>query len=143
MRSHVRTSNRTVAACCAVLRQLRSVRRSKPPPVYKTLVIALVLSELDCGNATLIGLPAYQYERLRSALNAVARSIAELRRSDHCVASFHWLRVPERVKCKMALLTFCALHGLASTYSSSGLHLAADIPSRRRLRSAISGRFYV
>jgi hypothetical protein len=81
-----------------------------------------VLSKLDYGNATLIDLPACQYDRLQSVLNAAARSIAGLRRSDHItdtLASFHWLHAPQRVQFKLAVLTFRALHGLAPDYLSS------------------------
>jgi hypothetical protein len=95
IQSHIQ---REVAGCFPVLRQLRSVRQSVPTAVYQTFVNALVLPKLDNGNATLAGLPAYQYGRVQSVLNAAARSIAELRRSDHvadALASFHWLRVPE------------------------------------------------
>jgi len=49
MREHVQ---RTVAGCFAALRKLRSIRRSIPKSVYQTLVVALVLSRLDYGNAT-------------------------------------------------------------------------------------------
>jgi hypothetical protein len=69
-----------------------------------------------------------------------------LRRSDHItdtVASFHWLRAPERVQFKLALLTFRAIHGLAPVYLSSELRRIADIPTRRRLTSAASGRLDV
>ena len=58
-------------------------RRWVPTSVYHTLVVALVLSRLDYGNAVLVGLPAYLYNRLQLVLNAAARSIAGLRRSDH------------------------------------------------------------
>jgi len=44
MRSHVA---KTVRACFAALRQLRSVRRSVPRPVLQSLVSSLVLSRLD------------------------------------------------------------------------------------------------
>jgi len=60
--------------------------------VYQTLVVALVLSRLDCGNATLAGLPTSLLNRLQSVINAAARSIAGLRRPEHitdAVASFH------------------------------------------------------
>ena len=143
MRTHVQ---KTVAGCFAVLRQLRSVRRSVPASVYQSLVVALVLSRLDYGNATLLGLPAYQYDRLQSILNAAARSIAGLRRSDHisdALASFHWLRVPIRVQFKIAVLTFRALHGLAPAYLSSDLRRIVDFPSRYQLRSAATGRLDV
>jgi len=53
MRTHVA---KTVSSCFAVLRQLRSIRRSDP--VLQSLVVALVLTKLDYGSATLAGLPA-------------------------------------------------------------------------------------
>jgi len=94
MRCHVQ---KTVASYFAVLRQLRSIRRSVPASVYQTLVVALVLSRLDYDNAVLVGLPSNLYSRLQSVLNAAARSIVSLRRSDHITdthTSFHYLRAP-------------------------------------------------
>ena len=44
---------RLVAGCCAILRQLRTIRRSVPDPVFQSLVVLLVLSRLDNGNASL------------------------------------------------------------------------------------------
>jgi len=61
---------RTVSARFAVLRMLRSIRRSVTPPVLQKLVVSLVLSRLDYGNATLVGIPMYQLKRLQSVLNA-------------------------------------------------------------------------
>ena len=55
MRTHVA---KTVSSCFAVLRQLRSIRRSVSDPVLQSLVVALVLTKLDYGSATLVGLPA-------------------------------------------------------------------------------------
>ena len=49
-------------------------------------------------------------------LNAAARSIAGLRRSEHitdALASFHWLRAPEHIKFKLAVIVYRALHGAA------------------------------
>ena len=77
-----------------------------------------------------------QCDRLQSVLNAAARSIAGLRRSDHisdALASFHWLRAPQRIQFKTAVLTFRALHGLAPAYLSSDLRRTVDTPSRRQL----------
>jgi len=50
---------RTVVGCFTVLRQLCSIRRSVPDPVFQSLVVSLVLTKLDYGNATLTGLLAY------------------------------------------------------------------------------------
>jgi len=58
------------------------------------------LSRLDYGNITLIGIPAYQLRPLQSVMNAAARSITGLRRSDHItdtLASLNWLRSSERI----------------------------------------------
>ena len=110
MRSHVQ---RTVTGCFGVLRQLRSIRRSVPSSVFQTLVVALVLSRLNYGNATLVGLPANLLNRLQSMLSAAARSVAGLRRSDHItdtLASVHWLRAPGRIEFKLAVIVYRGIH---------------------------------
>ena len=69
------------------------------------------------------------------------RSVAGLRRSDHItntLASFHWLRVSERIQFKLATLIYRSLHGLAPQYLADDLCYVTDIPGRRRLRSASS-----
>jgi len=50
MRFHV---SRTVSRCFAVLRQLRSIRRSVSDSAFHSLVVSLVIPRLDYGNATL------------------------------------------------------------------------------------------
>jgi len=93
----------------------------------------------DCGNATLAGLPVNLLNGLQSVLNAAARSIAGLRRSAHItdtLASFHWLRAPERINFKLAVIVYRALHGTAPRYLSDRLNRVADMPSRSRLRSS-------
>ena len=61
-----------------------------------------------------------------------------LRRYDHitdALITLHWLRLPERVDFKVAVMAYRALHGLAPPYLSQ-LARVADLPSRRRLRSS-------
>jgi len=68
---------------------------------------------MDYGNATLA---ANLLNRLQSELNASARSVAGLRRSAHItdnLVSFHWLRAPEQIKFKLAVIVYRALHGTA------------------------------
>jgi len=74
---------RTVSRCFAALRQLRQIRHSVPASTFQTLVVALIHSRLDYGDSVLVGLPAYLMRRLQSVLNAAARLIFHLRRSDH------------------------------------------------------------
>jgi len=102
--------------------------------------------KLDFGNATLSGLPTNLLNRLQSVLNAAAWSIVGLRRSGHVtdtLASFHWLRAPERINVKLAVLVYRALHGTAPRYLPDFLRRVAGLPSRRRLRSATSSQLDV
>ena len=121
------------------LQQLHQIRRSVP-----TLQM-LALSRLDFGNSVLVGTPAYLLHRLQSVMNAGAQLIFQLRRSDHitdALLSLHWLRVPERIQYKIAVLTYKVLHGTAPRYLGP-LDRVADLHGRRALRFASSSRLVV
>jgi len=142
MRSHV---SRTVSGCFAVLRQLRSIRRSLPDSVFHSLVVSLVMPRLDYCNATLAGLPASQLSRLQSVLNAAARVIHRSSRYEHVkpiLRDLHWLRSPERIDFKLAVLTYRCLHGLAPRYLSDYIYSVA-VSKCRRLRSSSSSQLVV
>ena len=116
MKKHVM---KTISNCFAALRQIHSVRRSVTRPVLLSLVTSLVISRLDYGNATLAGLPVYLSNRLLSVLNAAARLVYLARKYDHVTSllqELHWLRVPQRIDYKLAVLTFRCLHGQAPSY---------------------------
>jgi len=126
MRTHVQ---KTVSRCFAVLRQLRQISHSVPSATLQTLVITLVLSRLDYGNAVLVGLPAYLMRRLQSVMNASARLIHRLHRSDRItdtLMNLHWLRVPERVQFKVAVLVYKTLQGLTPHYLGPLTRVADD-----------------
>src|SRR5664279_3540011 len=44
---------KTVSCCFAVLRQIRSIRRSVTRPVLQSLAVSMVLTSLDYGSSTL------------------------------------------------------------------------------------------
>lgn len=143
MRTHI---SRTVSSCFAVLRQIRSIRRSVTRPVIQSLVASLVLTRLDYGSATLAGLPATQLDRLQSVLNAAARLVFGRRKFDHVTSllrDLHWLRVPERITFRLATLAFKCQHSMAPHYLDTQLRRVADMDSRRRLRSASSAALFV
>ena len=74
------------------------------------------------------------------------RLIFGLRRSEHispALNSLHWLRIPERICFKLAVLTYQAIHGAGPSYFQSCFTRVADMPSRRRLRSSGSGRLHI
>ena len=88
----------------------------------------------------MVGLPAYRQRILQSVLNAAARMVYRPRRYHHisdALATFHWLRIPERVDYKVALMTYRALHGLSPPYLDV-FERVAIIAARRRLRSSTS-----
>ena len=62
------------------------------------------------------------------------------RRSDHvsdALISLHWLRVPERIRSKVAVLVYKVLHGCAPSYLGLFTYVA-DLPSRQGVRSSCS-----
>jgi len=139
MWTHVK---KIASRCFAVLRQLRQIRRYVSTDTFRALVVALVVTRLDYGNAVLTGLPVYLSRRLQSVLNAAAWLIFGLRRSDHvsdALISLHWLHIPQRIQFKVAVLTYKVLDGCAPSYLGPFVHVA-DLPSRRALRSANTSR---
>jgi len=97
---------RVVSGCFAVLRQLRSIRRSVSDSVFHSLVVSLVMLRLDYCNATLAGLPASQLSRLQSVLNAAARLTHRSSQYEHVtpiLRDLHCLWSPERIDFKLAV----------------------------------------
>ena len=104
-----------------------------------------LIKRLDYGNSTPVGIPAYLMRRLQSALNAAAPLVFHLRRSDQitdALVSVHWLRVPERIQFKIAMLTYRVLHGNTPQYLGP-LTSTADVSCRRALCSAGTNRLVV
>ena len=126
----------------AALRQLRQIRRAVSTATFQRLVVTLVHSRLDYGNAVLVGIQAYLVRRLQLVLNAAARLVYHLRLHDHisdALVTLHWLCVPERVQYKIAVLTFKVFHDSVPRYLGH-LVAVADLPGRRALQSASTSR---
>ena len=122
---------RTVSSCFAI--SAASVDRS---PV---LVVSLVLPRMDYGSATVTGLPRQLLDRLQSVKNAAARLVFSVRKYDHItllLRDLHWLRTPQRIEYRLAVLDYRCQHGLAPSYLSTQFHRVSDVESRRRFRSA-------
>ena len=129
-----------------MLRQLRSVRRSVPRSVLQSLVTSLVLTRLDYGNATLVGIPQYQFNRFQSVMNAAARLVFSASRYDHItplLRQLHWLKAPERVEFKLAVLVYKCRQRTVPSYLFEELCQPADFEARCRLWSASSSSLVV
>ena len=143
MRSHVA---KTVSSCFTILRHLRSIRRSVLKLVMQSLVVALVLTRLGYGNATLTGLADQSLVKLQSVLHTAARLIILSRKFNHVtplLRELHWLHFPERINYKLALLVFKCLNGLAPPYLACEFRRVADTESRQRLRSALTAELII
>ena len=108
-RSHV---TRIVAQCFAVLRQLRAHQSAAVAIDVKNSSRRVSPISTGLRRSVLTGLPAYLVKRLQSVLNASARLIYGLRPFDHisnALLSLHWLRIPERIQFKLAVLVMATL----------------------------------
>ena len=68
------------------------------------------------------------------------------RKYDHVTSllkDLHWLRVPERIDYRLALLVYRCLHGIAPSYLANELTRVADQESRQRLRSSSTATLIV
>jgi len=143
MRTHV---SKTVSNCFAALRQIRSIRHYVSRQVMLSMVVPLVLQRLDFGNATLVGIPAYQLNRLQSVLNAAARLVLSRSKNDHVtplLQKLHWLRIEQRIEFKLSVLVFLCLNGRAPPYLSRDLLRVSDLAARQHLRSSSSSTLVV
>ena len=136
----------TIRACFAALRQIRSVRRSFMQDALLMLIRSFVITKLDFYCSVLAGVSGSLMQWLQSVLNAAARLVFSMRRSQHTTPllhELHWLKVPERIQYRLCVLAFWCLHGLAPSYLSETLHLYTEVDARRRLRSASTSTLVV
>ena len=85
-------------------------------------------------------------DRLQSVLNAAARLVHSSRKYDRIsplLRDLHWLRVPERIKFRMAVLVFRYRNQTEPNYLARDLQWADTDDSRRRLRSATTQKLLV
>jgi len=125
----------------AVLRQLRSIRRSEFTLVVQSLVTSLVLSHLDYGNATLASIPQHLLWQLQSVINAAARLIYSSLRFDTSLRSsvnFTGFKAKERLDFKLTVLVFKCLYGSVPPYLTDELSRTAYSQARCRLYSTSS-----
>ena len=87
----------------------------------KTVIQALVCSQIDINNSLYYGLPNTQLQRLQRIQNAAARIIFKKTKYKHVTPlpnELHWLPVRYRICFKLLVLTFKCIHGDAPSYLS-------------------------
>ena len=90
----------------------------------QTLVIihAFIIGRLDYCNSLLYGLPSVHLSKLQCVQNSAAKLVCNISRYDHITPvlySLHWLLVQYRIRFKILILTFKAIHGLLPEYISN------------------------
>jgi len=106
-----------------------------------TLLRALIVSKVDCYSTVLAGVSLSLTDRLQSVLNTAARLVFSARRSEHVaplLRDLHWLKVPERIKFCLCVLTHWCLHGTVPPYLAETLQRTSDMSACRHLRSAVT-----
>ena len=109
--------------------------------MFQSLIVALVLSQLDYCNSVLFGVSANLIQHLQSVQNAAVRLFFIIRRSEHVTTVLiSMLRVLERIYFKLAVMTYRSIHGTSPSYPQSCFTRVADMTSGQRLRSSTSHR---
>jgi len=115
MRTNV---TKTVSAFFVMLRYLRSICQLCHVSVLQLLSVSLVLSYLEYGNATLAAIPQYQLKQLQSVMNSAAWLVFSSSKFNHIASllhQLHWLKAPERIQYKLAVLAYKCCNGIALT----------------------------
>ncbi len=116
------------------LYRLRRIRKYLSNEATETLVHAFITSNLDYCNSLYSGMPAYLTEKLQRIQNAAARLVMRLPKFDHITVimiQLHWLPVAYRIRYKVLLITFKALHGMAPVSLSNMLCMHRSDHGRR------------
>ena len=107
---------------------------------------AFISSRVDYCNSLLFGATDQVIRRLQAVINAAARLIVGLRRSDHITPALrdtlHWLIVKQRIVYKIALLVYKCWHGMAPSYLSDYCTALTATNLHHELRSTIRSALY-
>ena len=127
-------------------KRLRRTRKTRCVLPASSVLMSLIMTLLDYGSAVLASLPSHLLNRLQSVLNAAARLVCRTRKYDHVthlLRDLHWLRVPERIHFRLAVLAFCCRNHNTPSYLADELHWTDEEESRHRLRSGFCPRLIV
>ena len=105
------------------IRNFRRIRDHLDLNSAKLLANALVSSRLDYCNSLLYGINEGLSKKLQTVQNSLARVVVpSVKRTDHIspvLKQLHWLKVSQRIKFKIALLTYKVLKFSQPSYLSN------------------------
>ena len=134
------TMQKQISAVCKTayfhLRNIARIRKYLSESAAQSLVHAFVSSRIDYCNSLFSGLPKNLLTKLQHVQNSAARIVKHVRKREHItpiLIDLHWLPVAQRIKFKILLLTFKAMHGMSPEYICDLIH---TYQPARSLRSA-------
>ena len=113
--------------------------------VVTTEQLYLSLHSHQIPHITICSHP-YRPLTAQSVMNAAARLIVSSSKFHHItplLRQLHWLKAPERIAFKCAVLVYKCLHGSAPSCVIDELCQVADVKARQRLRSSSSSSLIV
>ena len=116
------------------LHNISRIRRFLTQDATKTLIQAIVISKLDCGNALLSGVSTNLLRKLQLVQHMAARVITFTPRREHIspvLRNLHWLPIHRRIEFKILLLVYLCLHDIAPQYLAEMLTTHAATRSLR------------
>uniref|UniRef100_A0A3B3HFP9 Reverse transcriptase domain-containing protein n=1 Tax=Oryzias latipes TaxID=8090 RepID=A0A3B3HFP9_ORYLA len=128
--------NQITRSACFHLKNIARLRSSLSFAAAETLIHAFITSRLDYCNSILLGTPSRIINKMQYIQNSAARLLTHTSSREHItpvLQDLHWLPIAQRIKFKVLLMTFKALHNLAPPYLTDLLQL--HTPSRS-LRSS-------
>ena len=106
--------------------QISTIRQYLTVDATKTLVVSLVLSQIDYCNSLLAGFPLSSVSKLQMVQNCAARLVVRASPNVHTtptLTQLHWLPVQSGISYKIACLCFSSINSSTSAYLSDVLHL--------------------
>src|SRR5271157_1798825 len=128
--------NSIVSSCNYHIRALRHARDRLTFESAKVVACGLVLSRIDYCNSLLYGTSAHNIARLQVVQNDLARAVLKLplrASASQALKQLHWLPIAQRIKRKLATLTYTVCQSSQPAYLRE---LLTDHTPTRTLRSA-------
>ena len=101
------------------IRNISQIRKYLTTDTAKVYTQMLITSRLDFCNSLLYDLPSATVSPLQRVQNTAARLVTRSRKSVHItpiLSDLHWLPVAQRIKFKILVFTYKAIHDLAPGY---------------------------
>ena len=105
--------------CFMYLHKISRIRNYLSEDACKAIILSVVISRLDYGNALLYGVNQNCIDKLQKIQNIAARLVTRSRKRDHVtpiLRSLHWLPVKFRSEYKLLLYVFKCMEGSAPAY---------------------------